>query len=209
MERRAYYDAEPSYQKEKTQDWHDQKEKTNEAMKEALAEYISPKLNVLEVACGGGWLAEYLLKAKIDAYSGFDFSETAVTNARKRLGEFEDARIWRGDALEPRFYTKKYDCVVSNQFLHCLMGADRAKWLANCKAALKPAGVLVISCAVGIPPGEAASIDPKTKKNKAGSRYYADEAEIKAEIAAAGFEIEEVLHPEENSAIFVAGPLIS
>lgn len=209
MERRAYYDAEPWYQREKTQDWYQQMEPTNEAMKAVLEEYVSTRRSVLEVACGGGWLAEYLLKKGVRSYSGFDFSETAVTNARKRLGEFEDAKVWRGDALAPQYYTKQYDVVVSNQFLHCLIGKDRADWLKKCKAALRPAGVLVISCAIGVAPALADTVDPVTKQNKPGNRYYADEEEIKAELTAAGFEVEEVLHPEDFSAIFVASPQIA
>ncbi|MGZ3711307.1 MAG: class I SAM-dependent methyltransferase [Bdellovibrionota bacterium] len=209
MQRRAYYDAEPWYQKEKTQDWYKQKEKTNEAMKEALQEYISPKLSVLEVGCGGGWLAEHLLKAGIRQYAGFDYAETAVTNARARLGAYEDARIWRSDALLPQNYTKKYNLVLAHQFLQCLVGPDRAKWLKLCKSAINPAGVLLIGTTIGIPETIAATVDPQTKLNKRGNRYYADEEEIKAEIIAAGFELEEVIHPEKNSAIFVAGPQIS
>jgi 2-polyprenyl-3-methyl-5-hydroxy-6-metoxy-1,4-benzoquinol methylase len=209
MQRRAYYDAEPWYQKEKTQDWFKQKEVTNEAMKEALKEYISPKLSVLEIGCGGGWLAEYLLKANIRSYAGFDYSETAVNNARTRLGAFEDARIWRSDALLPQNYTKKYDVVLSHQFLQCLVGQDRAKWLKLCKSAINPAGVLLIGTTIGIPAKLTDSVDANTKQNKRGNRYFAEEQEIKDEIIAAGFEIEEVIHPENNSAIFVAGPQIS
>ncbi len=208
MERRAYYDAKPWYQREKTQDWYQQMEKTNEAMRLALGEYFSKRLTVLEIACGGGWLAEFILKAGVSSYSGFDFSETAVTNTRKRLGEFEDARVWRGDALSPQYYGKQYGLVVSHQFLHCLVGPDRVKWLSHCRKALRPEGVLVVSSMVGIPASEAATVDPVTKLNKPGNRYYASEEEIRAEIEAAGMELEDVIHPEENSAIFVIGSKI-
>lgn len=209
MKRRAYYDAEPRYQQEKTQDWYKQNEKANQALKEALKEYLSPKQSVLEVGCGGGWLAEHILKAGVKSYSGFDFSETAVTNARKRLAEFEDAKVWRGDALSPQYYTKKYNCIIAHQFLQCLIGEDRSKWLSSCKAALWAEGVLVVSTTIGVPPEFASAVDPKTKLNKLGNRYFANEEEVKAEIAAAGFELEEVIHPDEFSAIFVASPKIA
>ncbi len=208
MERRAYYDAEPWYKREKTQDWYQQMEKTNEAMRGALAEYFSKRLTVLEVACGGGWLAEHILKAGVSAYSGFDFSETAITNARKRLGDFEDARIWRGDALNEQYYKKVYGLVVAHQFLHCLVGPDRVKWLSLCRNALPAEGVLVLSSMIGIPADVAGEVDPVTKLNKPGNRYYASEDEIKAEIEKAGMELEDVLHPEDNSAIFVIGSTI-
>jgi len=209
MQRRAYYDAEPRYQREKTQDWYQQKEKTNQGMREVLTEYLTPRHSVLEVACGGGWLSEFILKAGVKSYSGFDFSETAVTNARKRLAAFEEAKMWRGDALAAQYYSKKYDSIVSHQFLQCLIGPDRVKWLAHCRSALKPEGVLIFSSAIGIPPSLAASIDPVTKQNKLGNRYYATEEEIKAEILKAGLELEEVIHPEEFSGIFVAGASIA
>jgi|GEM_PF-5244963 len=208
MERRAYYDAEPWYKREGTQDWYQQMEPTNEALRVALGEYFSKRLTVLEIACGGGWLAEFILKAGVSSYSGFDFSETAVNNARKRLGDFEDARLWRGDALNPQYYTKQYSLVVSHQFLHCLIGPDRVKWLSLCRKALRPEGVLVISSMVGIPSSESGDVDAKTKLNKPGNRYYASEDEIKAEILEAGMELEDVLHPEDNSAIFIVGSAI-
>ena len=208
MKRRAYYDAEPRYQKEASVDWYRQNETMNQALRDALVEYISPKKAVLEVGCGGGWLAEHLLKAGVRAYSGFDYSETAITNARKRLEAFEEARIWRGDALAPQNYTKKYDCIVAHQFLQCLVGPHRAQWLALCKSALYAESVLILSTTIGIPSAHADAIDPVTKQNKLGNRYFAEEEEIKAEIIAAGFEVVEVLHPEPNSAIFVAGPVI-
>lgn len=183
-------------------------EKTNEAMRESLKEYAT-KRSVLEIGCGGGWLAEYLLKMGVKTYSGFDFSETAVKNTRSRLAAFEDAKIWRGDALNPQYYTKKYGCLVAHQFLQCLVGADRTKWLTNCRASVKSDGILLISTVIGMPNVADDPINPETKMNKSGTIYYATEEEVKAEIHAAGFEIEEILHPEENVAIFAAGPLIS
>ncbi len=208
MERRAYYDAEPWYKREATQDWYQQMEKTNEKIKEILGEYISPHKSILEVGCGGGWLAEHILKAGARSYSGFDFSETAMTNARKRLSSFEDAKVWRADALSPLPYAKKYDCIIANQFFHCLIGKDRVQWLTNCRNALKAESVLIFSCSVGIPDSLRETIDPSSKLNKPGNRYYADEAEIKTELEAAGLELEEVIHPEDHSAIFIAGPRI-
>jgi len=209
MERRAYYDAEPWYQSEKKQDWHLQSDVMNQGIRQVLSEYLSPRTSVLEVACGGGWLAEFILKSGVRSYSGFDFSETAVKNARNRLSEFEDAKIWRGDALNSQYYSKKYDCVVAHQFLDCLIGPDRAKWLSMAHTALRPEGVLVIGSTVGIPPALAAEVDPATRMNALGNRFFSSEEEIKAEILAAGLELEEVIHPEEFSAIFVAGPRIN
>ena len=208
MERRAYYDAEPWYQREKTQDWYQQMEKTNEGMREVLGEYLTRRTAVLEVACGGGWLAEFILSAGVKSYSGFDYSETAVKNARSRLGNFEEAKLRRADALLPEVYSKKYDLIVSHQFLHCLIGKDRARWLANCRSALHPEGVLVFSSIIGVPPDLAEQVDAVSKQNKPGNRYYASEEEIRSEIAAAGMELEHTTHPEEHSAIFVVSPNI-
>jgi 2-polyprenyl-3-methyl-5-hydroxy-6-metoxy-1,4-benzoquinol methylase len=205
MQRRAYYDAEPWYQREKTVDWYQQMEKSNEKMKEILVDYVSPKSVILEIACGGGWLAEHVLKAGVKSYSGFDFAESAVKNAKSRLGNFEDAKIWRADALSDTPYKKKYNLILAHQFLHCLKGDDRIKWLKLAASALYPDGVMVLSSLVGIPENLVSSINPATKQNKPGNRYYAEEGEIIAESAAAGFELEEKYHPENNSAIFVLG----
>ncbi len=209
METRPYYDAEPWYKREKTLDWYQQMEKTNQAMQELLGEFITKKTTVLEVACGGGWLAEFILKGNVNSYSGFDFSETAITNAKKRLATFEDAKIWRADALSPQIYLKKYNLIISHQFLHCLIGKDRGEWLKKCRSALHSDGVLVFSSMIGIPESLSSAVNPETKVNKPGNRYYADEKEIISEIEAAGFELEHVVHPEDNSAIFVASPVIA
>ncbi len=209
MQRRAYYDAEPWYKKEATSDWYQQMEITNQNMMSLLQEHLSPRYSVLEIACGGGWLAEFILKFGVKSYSGFDYAETAVANARKKISAFEEAKLWRSDALTPQPYSKKYDCIVAHQFLHCLAKPDRIKWLSLCKSALKAEGVFIFSSMIGIPADLASTINPSTKLNKPGNRYYADEEEIKSEILAAGFELEEVIHPEDFSAIFVVGPRIS
>ena len=63
--RRTYYDAEPWYQREKTQDWYQQMEFTNHAVKSLLRHVVNEESKILEVACGGGWLAEFVLNLKI------------------------------------------------------------------------------------------------------------------------------------------------
>ena len=203
MQRRAYYDAEPWYQREGTQDWYQQMEKTNQAMMALLAEKLNAQSRVLEIACGGGWLAEFILGHGSQSYLGFDYAETAAKNTADRIAKFPSGEAKRGDALHPLIYAGKYNSVVSHQFLHCLIGPDRSVWLANCRSALKDGGIFVISSMAGVPPALMDSIDPATKQNKPGNRYYAEESEIEAEISAAGFGVVQKLQPEPYSVIFL------
>jgi hypothetical protein len=60
-------------------------ETSNIAIKRKLVELINSDSIITEVACGGGWLAEFIATLKPKAYIGFDFAETAASNAAKRL----------------------------------------------------------------------------------------------------------------------------
>ena len=85
MERKTYYDAEAWYQREKTLDWYQQMPRSNEIFKGLLRNIINEDSVLTEVACGGGWLAEFFVTLNPKKYRGFDFSETAVQNANLRL----------------------------------------------------------------------------------------------------------------------------
>ncbi len=125
---------------------------TNEQITRILTKIVFSYDRVLEVACGGGWLALEVLKRDPKSYEGFDFSETAARNASDRARSFANARTYCGDALNGQIYTNEFDLIVAHQFLHCLIGADRKTWLRFCHSSLKPSqGRLLLSSMVGIP----------------------------------------------------------
>ena len=74
--RRTYYDAEPWYQREKSANWYQQNSISNKAIKAILKDLVAEQQCVMEIGCGGGWLAEFVLSLGVKKYFGFDFSET-------------------------------------------------------------------------------------------------------------------------------------
>lgn len=204
MERRTYYDAEPWYQREKTIDWYQQVELPNEAIKTRLREIINTGSVVTEVACGGGWLAEFISTLKPKTYRGFDFAETAANNASKRLRDMENFICFQGDALSPTSYATDTNLILAHQFLHCLVGEDRIRWMTICKDVLSPnSGSLLLSSMVGLPASVRDTVDEKTRINRPGNRYYAEDEEIQSELRSVGFSIAETIYPESHSGIYM------
>jgi SAM-dependent methyltransferase len=200
MDKREYYDAEPWYQREKTIDWYQQKQPTNFAVLKVLARFITPECNVLEVACGGGWLGEEILKLQPFRYVGFDFSETAVGNAKHRLGTTSSARLYRGDALDGKNYPAgTYQLIVAHQFFHCLKEKDRKIWLNHAANALRETGGrLLLSAMTGV----------SAESGNTPSRFFAEESDLFQEIEKAGFAVEEKFYPEDHSILLLLKTVI-
>lgn len=70
---------------------------------------------IVEVGCGGGFLAEMLLRKNAVNYRGFDFSSAAVRNAGSLTGRPD--LFFVGDALDPRSYALEYDTIVCTEVL--------------------------------------------------------------------------------------------
>ena len=205
MKRRKYYDAEPWYLREKTQQWYQQMEKTNEEFKKLLRKNLSKNSQVLEIACGGGGIASYIMNLGVKSYRGFDFAETAVQNARESLKDYSNVEITRGDALDPGLYEGPCNFIVSHQFLHCLIGDDRRTWLDLCfNLVNKNNGMFLLSSMIGLPESFKGIVDPVTRINIPGNRYYAEDNEIQNELKSAGFRIKKVIFPEDYSAVYLA-----
>ncbi len=208
MKRKVYYDAEPWYQRENTIDWYQQMEKSNETIKLCLSEAVDSNSLITEVACGGGWLAEFIVDLKPKLYRGFDFAETAVKNASQRIHKAENFRCFQGDALSLESYDPETNFILAHQFLHCLIGDDRRIWLLICNKTLsKNSGSLLLSSMIGLPASVKNTVEMKTRINKPGNRYYAEDAEIQRELRSSGFKITQVLYPEDHIAVYKATTL--
>jgi hypothetical protein len=137
------------------------------------------------------------------AYRGFDFAKTAASNAAKRLEGLENFHCFQGDALSPASYSLNTNLIVAHQFLHCLVGQDRARWMALVREPLeRNRGTLLLSSMIGLPDSLRGEVDMKTRINRPGNRYYAEDEEIQAELKEAGFEIAEILYPEPYVGIY-------
>lgn len=70
---------------------------------------------VLEIGCGPGQLAAYLLEQGVEVYTGLDFSLTAVEMARKRVAK---GTFVVGDARDPSIHRQvEHDLVICTEVL--------------------------------------------------------------------------------------------
>lgn len=97
---------------------------------------------VLDVGCGSGWYAEYLL-GQGAAVTSFDLDETFVALTRARVGE--RARVLRADLAEPLTFAADgaFDLAVAPLVLHYLR--DWLPSLRELRRVLRPDGLLVFS----------------------------------------------------------------
>lgn len=99
-------------------------------------------LRVLDVGCGSGWYAEYLLGAGARVTS-FDLNEEFVALTRARVGG--RATVLRANLAEPLSFAGDgaFDLAVAPLVLHYLR--DWAPALRELRRVLRPAGLLVFS----------------------------------------------------------------
>ena len=70
---------------------------------------------VMEVGCGGGQLASYLIEqGQLRSYMGVDFSPVAIEIAREQA---PTGTFVVGDALDPRSYDRECDFIVCTEML--------------------------------------------------------------------------------------------
>jgi SAM-dependent methyltransferase len=73
---------------------------------------------VLEVGCGSGQLASYLIgDGHVRSYAGVDFSRQAIEIARQAA---PDGTFIVGDAVDPRTYEGDFDCIICTEVLEHL-----------------------------------------------------------------------------------------
>ena len=144
---------------------------------------------VLELGCGAGNIAGWLVERGFDV-TGIDISPTAVAWAAERA--IPGARFVVGDLVAG--IAGEYDVVIDGHCLHCIVGDDRARMLANVRGALVPGGSLFVATMCGeiTIPALRALFDPVTRcqvVDGVAYRFIGDSAEILDELRAAGFEI--------------------
>jgi SAM-dependent methyltransferase len=144
---------------------------------------------VLELGCGAGNVAGWFVERGCE-FTGVDISPTAVAWAMERAipgARFVVADLTVGIAGE-------YDLVIDGHCLHCIIGEDRSRLLANVRRALVPGGHLFISTMCGeiTLPALRACFDPVTRcqvVDGVARRFIGDAGEILEELRAAGFDI--------------------
>ena len=149
---------------------------------------------LLEIGCGAGDLALHLAERGFQVH-GVDMSPTAVEWARDKARERGvAAEFLVGEVTNLPFANARFDVVVDGYCLHCIIGEDRAKTLAEVMRVLQPGGVFHIRTMCGDPvcAGLQRGFDPATRyqmHNEFALRYLGWPEEILAEIEAAGFDV--------------------
>jgi ubiquinone/menaquinone biosynthesis C-methylase UbiE len=98
---------------------------------------------VLDVACGTGYGAGYMMEKGAGEVVGVDISMAAVDYARERFGKNNKASFVCADAIRLPFVDNIFDVVVSFETIEHMR--QYRKFLAECRRVLKEDGLLVCS----------------------------------------------------------------
>jgi SAM-dependent methyltransferase len=155
----------------------------------ALAAFEPKGNRVLELGCGAGNIARFLVDRGFDV-TGIDISPTAIAWATERA--IPNARFMVGDLVAE--IPGEYDLVIDGHCLHCIIGNDRARMLANVRAALVPGGSFFVATMCGeiTQPALRACFDPITRcqvVDDISYRFIGDADELLDELRTAEFDI--------------------
>ncbi|MES2464196.1 MAG: class I SAM-dependent methyltransferase [Armatimonadota bacterium] len=178
---------------------------TAEGLEENLAAFAaalsSPSVPIegrlLEMGCGAGDITLWLAEKGYEVY-GVDIAPTAIAwaeeKARERgLGPVAHFQV--GDVRDLIGYSDDFfDLVLDGRCLHCIIGDDRAKFLASASRVLRPGGFLHINTICGEPRSQELkkNFDPVTRCQVFGDvavRYCGLAESILEELRASGFDI--------------------
>jgi SAM-dependent methyltransferase len=143
--------------------------------------------DALDLGCGGGQVS-IKLAARGYRIVGVDFAPSAIELARRNAPELT---FVVGDCLALELPAASFDLAVDNHVLHCILGADRARFLGEVARVVRPGGLLFSDTMSreGYVDFDRHQLDPTTFVSKGRNRYLVAAHELDAELAAAGFEI--------------------
>ena len=156
----------------------------------ALERFEPAGPRLLELGCGAGNMVPFLTGRGFSV-TGVDISPAAIAWADER--RLSDARFFVGDVVAA--ISGSYDVVVDGNCLHCIVGDDRARLLANVRGALAPGGRFIVSTMCGpiTIPALRACFDEATRcqiVDGVAYRYIGDADDILAELRAAGLSVD-------------------
>jgi SAM-dependent methyltransferase len=161
---------------------------------DAVDEFLAAPLvsgRAIDFGCGGGQVSMRLARHGY-AVTGVDFSPTAVELARSNARSAGIAATFcEGDCLALPFPDASFDLAVDNHVLHCLIGDDRRRFLAEAVRVLRIGGVLfsdTMSREGDFDPPKL-GCDPTTFISINGNRYWTSARELDDLLATAGFDI--------------------
>ena len=156
--------------------------------------WLSPHARILDLGCGGGETA-VLMAERGFRVTAMDFAPTALELARTRArdaGVMVDFQLRDMRAIDA-FEDHRFDCVVDHRAFHCLVvPVERRAVLSEVARVLSPGGVFWSSTIAGMPRQGSELVDlvdPITRANRAGTRYFADAKDYLEMLRATGFKI--------------------
>lgn len=203
--RRTYYDHEEAYRRILAaggRGWDDLDHAGRGDSYDALDGFLSSPLcpdprgaRAIDLGCGGGQAAMRLARRGF-LTTGVDFSPTAIRMARENAAERGLRLALRvADCLDlSGFETASFDLAVDNHTLHCILGDDRARFLAEAVRILKPGGTLFCETmtAEGKPDLARMNVDPLTRVDAHRTRYWVKRSELVEELSEAGFVVRDI-----------------
>jgi ubiquinone/menaquinone biosynthesis C-methylase UbiE len=153
-----------------------------------------PPAHVLELGSGNGMVSS-LFAEQGYRIQGIELSQEAVEWAQDRFASAGLAGSFRqGDVCSmPSFEDGTFDAVIDGNCLHCVIGNDRARCLAEVRRVLRAGGIFVVSTMCGEPKSEEAraQFNPQAHLLMTDSIPYRTLKPIRAlkdELAQAGFQ---------------------
>lgn len=150
----------------------------------------------LELGCGAGDATLLLAEKGYEAH-GVDIAPTAIEWARAKAvqrGVKVDFRV--GNVLDLAEYPDDdFDLVLDGHCLHCIIGKDRALFLASARRVLKAGAVLHVKTMCGDIAGNelADRYDPESRcllsEDGVATRYLGQPEDILDEIRSAGYQL--------------------
>lgn len=153
----------------------------------------------LELGCGAGNMALWFARQGFQV-SGVDIAPTAIRWAQERaLAAGIDAQFFCADVLD--LYgvlpDASFDFLLDGHCLHCIIGPDRARFLAQAHRLLKPGGFFLVDTMCGpVVEGSIRGYDPCSQCsifNGVATRYWGDPDQLQQELVDAGFNILDVV----------------
>ena len=151
---------------------------------------------VLELGCGAGDLSLTLAEDGYEVH-GVDIAPTAIDWAREKAAarclsaHFQVGSVLEFAGLREGFF----DLVLDGYCFHCIIGPDRARFLASARRALKPGGVLHVATMCGEVTSDAlrSVLDPASRcdldSDGEATRYNGLPEASRREIEASGFRV--------------------
>ena len=162
-----------------------------------LSDNVLPKppAHLLELGCGNGMVSGLFARHGYTV-NGIELSEEALLWARETFDAAGLAGLFRqGDVCAMPFYSDdRFDAVIDGNCLHCLIGVDRSKCLAEVRRILRPNGLFLGSSMCGEPKSEdvRARFDQQIQclvENGQPYRTLKPAEEIIKEVQKAGFHV--------------------